>query len=125
MTAYGISPVGANGVERDREQRIDIPTRYELQLENERLKALLAETREAREAWHTAWKTAVDSRIATQERLSRSMRVLASLARLSPRMADVVAAAGREIYQLDRTDRLRQAKATRRARKIWRLDGGT
>lgn len=120
MTAYSVTRV--DSVDREHGVVVEIPTRAELVRENERLRALLAETREAREAWHIAWRSAVDSRIATQERLTRSMRVLASLARLSPRMADVVAAAGREIYQMDRTDRLRQARVERRAREIWRLD---
>ena len=122
MTAYRLTPVGASGPEPDRTQEIEIPSVLELRAENERLHALVAETRIARDAWHDAWKTAVERRIADRERLSRSMRVLASLARLSPRMADVVAAAGREIYQMDRTDRARQARAERRAREIWRLD---
>lgn len=52
---------------------VEIPSVVELRAENERLRA----------------------------QLSRASRVLASLARLSPRMADVIAVARREIWRLD------------------------
>lgn len=102
MTAYQLTPVGASGPEPDRAVVLDIPTTAELLAENERLCALLAETRDAREAWHTAWKTAVDMRLADRERLQRHMRVLASLARLAPGMPGLIEAARREIWRLDR-----------------------
>lgn len=78
-----------------------IPSRLELEAENERLHALVAETRLARDAWHDAWTTAVERRIADREKLSRSMRVLASLARLAPGMPALIEAARREIWRLD------------------------
>jgi hypothetical protein len=88
VTAYGISPVGAHGVERHREQEINILSKYELLVENEGLRK--------------RWAEAVDQRIAYQVRLSQASRVLASLGRLSPRMAALVEVSRREIWRLDR-----------------------
>jgi hypothetical protein len=108
VTAYSLTPVGAAGPEPHRKQRVEIVSYTDLLARNEHLERL--------------WREEVDQRIAVQARLNRASRVLASLARLSPRMADVVAAAGREVWQLDRDDRRRAGRATRRAREIWRLD---
>lgn len=105
MTAYKLTPVGARGPEPDRARRIEMRSFSEVVADNERLERL--------------WREEVDQRIEVQARLNRASRVLASLARLSPRMAGVVAAAGREIWRLDRDDRQRQSKATRKAREIW------
>lgn len=102
MTAYGISPVGAHGVEREREQRIDIPSRYELLLENERLKDYLDAAREDVCTYRGMWAAAHDGRLKAEARSTRAFRVLASLGRLSPRMAALVAGARREIWRLDR-----------------------
>lgn len=113
MTAYSVTPV--DSVDREHGVVVEIPSRAELM-------QLLAETIAARDAAHAMWMDAVNARAVDRARLQRASRVLASLARLSPRMADVVAAAGREIYQLDRQDRLRRVRAERRAREIWGLD---
>jgi hypothetical protein len=102
VTAYRLTPVGPEGPERHRAQRVEVRSYTDVVAELERVERL--------------WREEVDHRIGVQARLNRSMRVLASLARLSPRMAGVVAAAGREIWQLDREDRRRQSKATRKAR---------
>jgi len=101
VTAYQLTPVGASGPEPDRTQEIEIPSVLELRAENERLKVLLAETIDAREAWASMWHDEVNRRLGVQNRLNRSMRVLASLGRLSPRMAAVVESARREIWRLD------------------------
>jgi hypothetical protein len=98
VTAYQLTPVGPDGPQRERSQVIDVRSYEELLAENARLRAERATARADADNWHNAWATAVNNRIATQERLSRAMRVLASLGRLSPRMAEVVAAARREVY---------------------------
>jgi hypothetical protein len=99
VTAYSLT----RPEERDRENGVvvDVLSKAELLAENERLHALVAETRLARDAWHDAWTTAVERRIADRERLTRSMRVLASLARLAPGMPALIEAARREIWRLD------------------------
>ncbi len=102
MTAYRLTPVGAEGLEHDRAERVEVRSYHDLEAENAQLRLLLAETVAAREAWHTAWKAAVDSRLADRDRLQRASRVLASLGRLSPRMAAAVEVSRREIWELDR-----------------------
>jgi hypothetical protein len=96
VTAYQLTPVGPEGPERHRARRVEVRSYTEVLAELERVERL--------------WREEVDQRIGVQQRLNRASRVLASLARLSPRMAGVVAAAGREIWQLDRADRLRQSR---------------
>jgi hypothetical protein len=110
MTAYRLTPVGAAGPEPERARRIEVRSYTEVLAELERVERL--------------WREEVNLRIEVQKKLNRSMRVLASLRRLSPRMADLVAGAGREIWRLDRADRARQSKATRKALQIWGVDGG-
>lgn len=77
-------PVGANGLEEDRAVRVQVRTFCEVVADNERLERL--------------WREEVDLRIAYQVRLSKALRVLASLGRLSPQMAGLVASARREVY---------------------------
>ena len=84
MTAYEVIPVGAGGVERERSQVVRVTPCSELHAENVRLRQALAEE--------------TNLRISFQVRLSKASRVLASLGRLSPRMAALVAAARREIF---------------------------
>ncbi len=96
MTAYSVTR--PEDLDREHGVVVEIPSVLELRAENERLRVLLAETVEAREAWHSAWVTAVERRIVDRQRLSTSMRVLSSLGRLSPRMADVVEVARRRIW---------------------------
>lgn len=100
MTAYSVTPV--DSVDREHGVVVDIPSVLELRAENERLRALLAETVAAREAWASMWHDEVNRRLGVQNRLNRSMRVLASLGRLPPRMAAVVESSRREIRRLDR-----------------------
>lgn len=98
MTAYKLTPVGAGGPERERSQEIVVRSYTELLAENVRLRAERAQARADAEVWHDAWATAVNNRIVDRERVSRAMRVLASLGRLSPRMAAVVESARREVW---------------------------
>lgn len=102
MTAYGISPVGARGVERDREQVVVILSKYELLVENARLKEYLEAARLDVAEWRRMWAAAHDERLKAEVRSTRAFRVLASLGRLSPRMADLVEVSRREIRRLDR-----------------------
>jgi hypothetical protein len=101
VTAYQLTPVGADGPEPERAQRIETLSYQEIAVQNELLRRDLETARVDVEVWHRAWATAVNNRVADRERLSRAARVLASLGRLSPRMADVVEAARREIWRLD------------------------
>lgn len=84
MTAYQLTPVGAEGVEPERSVRLDMLSMSELLAENERLRRRLDEE--------------TDLRFSFQERLSKASRVLASLGRHSPQMADLVEVARREVY---------------------------
>lgn len=105
MTAYGISPVGARGVERDREQRIDIPSRYDLMVENERLRLLLqrvGHVAESRAGWRERYEQESQLRLDAQHRLNRAMRILAEFGRVSRSSAAAVERARREIWRLDR-----------------------
>lgn len=101
VTAYEVIPVGASGPEPDRAQRVEVRSYTELEAENAYLRTLLAETVDAREAWHSAWRHAVDSRIADRERLQRAMRILSAMEDKGPALAGAVAAARAEIWRLD------------------------
>lgn len=96
MTAYSVTPVDS----RDREHGVvvELPSRAELVDDVVQLSAQLAAARADAEVWHNAWACAVNNRIEDRQKLSRAMRVLASLGRLSPRMAGLVAAARREVW---------------------------
>ena len=89
MTSWSLTPVDAQ--DRESGQVVESCTLTRLVDENETLRQEVA-------GWRTAWAAAVDERIATQVRLSKAMRVLASLGRLSPAMAALVSAARREVY---------------------------
>ncbi len=95
MTAYQLTPVGAEGPEHDRAEQVEVRSYRELM-------HLLAETQRARDVATEMWRDEVDRRIAVQQKLNRASRVLASLGRLSPRMAAAVEGARREIWRLDR-----------------------
>jgi hypothetical protein len=84
VTAYQLTPVGADGPEPDRARRVEVRSYTEVLAELERVERL--------------WREEVDLRIAFQVRLSKASRVLASLGRLSPRMAGLVEAARREVW---------------------------
>jgi hypothetical protein len=77
---------------------VEVLSKAELLAENERLHALVAETRLARDAWHDAWKTAVERRIADRQRLTACMRLLAAMQVDEP---ELVERARREIWRLD------------------------
>jgi hypothetical protein len=102
VTAYKLTRVGADGAEWDRAVVVQIPTKAELLRENRRLRVRLAELRPENERLRQAWSTAHDARILADRRANRASRVLASLGRLSPRMAAVVEVSRREIWRLDR-----------------------
>lgn len=95
MTAYQLTPVGPEGPEPLRMKVIYVKSYDDLLVENERLKANV-------EGWAEMWHDEVNRRIGVQNRLNRSMRVLASLARLAPGMPGLIEAARREIWRLDR-----------------------
>lgn len=99
MTAYSVTR--PEDLDREHGVVVEIPSVLELRAENERLRALLAETVDAREAWHRAWKTAVDMRLADRERLQRAMRILSAMESRGPALAAAVAAARVEIWRLD------------------------
>ena len=82
MTAYSITPVGAQRVEGPLPR--DAVSVARLHLEIERLRARVEDE--------------ATQRLRAQDRLNRSMRVLASLGRLSPRMASLVAVARKDIW---------------------------
>lgn len=77
------------------------PSYSELVAENQRLRRRIDDLkREDAQipALIERWENESALRVQAQQRLNRSMRVLASLGRLSPRMADLVAAARREVF---------------------------
>lgn len=91
MTAYRLTPVGPGGVQKERTEEIEVLSYTDLVEQRDLLRADVA-------GWEALWRAEVNLRIVTQNRLSRAMRVLASLGRLSPEMAGLVAAARREVY---------------------------
>lgn len=91
MTAYQLTPVGPEGRQEERTEEIELLSYNEL----------LDELRKARadaEVWHNAWATLVNARIADRHRLSRAMRVLASIGRLNPFAAALVERGRAEVY---------------------------
>jgi hypothetical protein len=98
VTAYQLIPVGAEGLEPDRAQRVEVLSYTELALQNEQLRTDLEAARVDVAGWSEMWLDEVNRRIGVQSRLNRSMRVLASLGRLSPRMAAAVEVARREVW---------------------------
>lgn len=86
-----ITPVGANGREEGRTEEHEVLSYTELLEQRDVLRADAV-------GWEALWRAEVNLRIVTQNRLSRAMRVLASLGRLSPQMASLVASARREVY---------------------------
>lgn len=91
MTAYKLTPVGARGPERERSQVVDVLSYSDLVEQRDLLKADAA-------GWEALWRAEVNLRIATQNRLSRAMRVLASIGRASPFAAALVERARAEVY---------------------------
>ena len=98
MTAYELTPIGAEGPERERSQVIDTRPYSELLAENVRLRAERAAARADAEVWHLAWATAVNNRVQDRDRVGRAMRVLASIGRASPFAAALVERARVEVY---------------------------
>lgn len=98
MSVYELVPVGADGVQHEAAVRIEMLSYNELAFQNEQLSHALAKARLDAETWRQAWAVAVNNRIEDRDKLGRAMRVLASLGRLSPRMAALVAAARREVW---------------------------
>lgn len=98
MTAYEVVPVGAAGLEQHRARRIETLSYQEIAAQNEVLRRDLEAARLDADVWHQAWATAVNNRCVDRQRLQGAMRVLASLARLSPRMAGLVESARREVW---------------------------
>jgi hypothetical protein len=87
VTAYRLTPVGAEGVEPHRARIIRFHSFDDLMRENERLKRRVER------------ETAL--RIRAQARATQAARVLSELERVSPSTAAAVERARREIWRLD------------------------
>jgi hypothetical protein len=101
VTAYQLTPVGASGPEPDRAVVVDIPSRAELLLQNERLKEYLEAARVDVATYRQMWQAAHVERLKAEARSSRAAQVLASIGRLSPFAAALVERARVEIWRLD------------------------
>lgn len=97
MTAYSITR--PEDLDREHGVVVDVPSRYDLLIENERLKTYLEAAREDVSTYRQMWAAAHDARIKAEGRSSKAFRVLASLGRLSPRMAGLVSAARKEVWR--------------------------
>lgn len=82
----------------ERAEVIDIPSRYELLLQNERLKDYLEAARLDVANWRAMWVGAHDARAAAEVRADKAARVLASIGRLSPFAAALVERARVEVW---------------------------
>jgi hypothetical protein len=98
VTAYKLTPVDAFGVDESRAQVIDIPSRAELLLQNERLKQYLDAARLDVETYRAMWAVASSERIKAESRSTRAFRVLTSIERLSPLAAVLIERARVEVY---------------------------
>ena len=99
MTAYSVTR--PEDLDREGGVVVVIPSRLELVEENRRLRAdvdRLAKLAAEADRWRRACFAAHDARITANMRLSKAMRVLASIERAGPRTRAAVAAARREVY---------------------------
>lgn len=104
MTAYEVIPVGTRA-ERERSQVIEIQSYAEVLAENARLRERLHRAELAlrgAERVRARYEAESASRIETQIRLNRAMRVLTAFERRSPQVRRDVDAARDEIWGLDR-----------------------
>lgn len=100
MTAWRIAPVHTRA-DWGAGQDVEVPSRAELLLQNERLKADLETARLDAANWQAMWSGAHKARAAAEMRADRAARVLSSIERFNPVVAGLVAAARREIWRLD------------------------
>jgi hypothetical protein len=98
MTAYQLTPVGAEGVEGHRAEVIDIPTYLEALQQIERLKDYLEAARLDVDTYRRMWELASAERVKAETRSVRSFRVLASIGRMSPLAAALVERCRVEVY---------------------------
>lgn len=101
MTRYGLIPVGAHGLEKDRAVTVEIPSRFELMRENDQLRRRIEDLERDRarvQRWRGRREDEVRLRVEAQDRLNKAMRVVAVIAQVYPQLRPVIERARKDIW---------------------------